>query len=472
MEIPNRFELQERLSSIRPNMQSSSLEENFYGTFQPASYSHFIDNRSFDNYTNSRGTEEAKKPRESLDLRSRNSIPKERDLYQSAQNFHDPSSDLLSSQQEKIQKLESILIHKEAAIDELKHQKFQLSREIDELIDRIKNQDLQRENEKKAYLNKIEEHKYREAENEQLIKNIQQELESSVQQRESYKLKYKSLPVAEDFDHLLSESKSLKSQVEILSQEKKQLELEVTSKKDTKHEFIIFKLQEQIKQLQEENENLTMSLNTRPTFKELKDRDYVISELKEKIRTRPSRSRSTSQTRDQNRQSIVKDRELHNLPLGELPSVPTMNVLLTELLNMLKVNSFHEIVPKVREIKKRSKSSDLEIRIAKMVKDLSPHGTFHPSPTPQQSWKWVRKVVEEYLALKRDLEKEEKNRVIVNRLLGALGVIESSQIIKEVNILIGESHANKALREKIDLILESDPDALLKDFKYLVNEIL
>ena len=62
--------------------------------------------------------------------------------------------------------------------------------------------------------------------------------------------------------------------------------------------------------------------------------------------------------------------------------------------------------------------------------------------------------------------------MIVNRLLGALGIVDSSKIIKEVNVLIGESHANKALLEKIDLLLESDPKALLKDFKYLVNEIL
>ena len=74
--------------------------------------------------------------------------------------------------------------------------------------------------------------------------------------------------------------------------------------------------------------------------------------------------------------------------------------------------------------------------------------------------------------MKKELEKEEKNKAIVNRLLGALGIVDSSDIIKEVNLLIGETHAHKALIEKISLMLESDPNALLRDFKYLVYEIL
>ena len=106
-----------------------------------------------------------------------------------------------------------------------------------------------------------------------------------------------------------------------------------------------------------------MSLNTRPTFKDLKDREHTISELKEKIKERASRSRSTSQTRDQNRKSIRKDKELFSLPFGELPSIPTMNILFTDLFNVLKLQDFNEIIPAVKALKKRGQGSDLEERI-------------------------------------------------------------------------------------------------------------
>lgn len=232
----------------------------------------------------------------------------------------------------------------------------------------------------------------------------------------------------------------------------------------------MFKLQEKIKELTEANENLSMLLDSRPTFKELKEKDCLIKELKEKVNNRSSNSRSKSQSRDRSRQSIIRDRELHSLPLGEFPSVSTLNILFMDLLDTLKLQNLNEIIPHVKKLKKLSKSGDLEEKLEKLVKELSPEGTFHPSPSPQQVWKWVRRVIEEYIELKKNFEREEKNRIIINRLLGALGIVDSSEIINEVNSIIGENHANASLLRKIDMILEDDPKALLVDFKYLINE--
>jgi hypothetical protein len=372
---------------------------------------------------------------------------------------------MLSPAQERIQILESMLNNKNITIEDLKFQKNALSREIDELIDRVKCVELEKESEFRNCQRKIEELEYRERENEQLIQSLQQELEATQRQLCSRSAK-QSLSGPDGLQSLFSENKTLKSSAEAANSQFS------NGKADSKAEFVIFKLQEQIKQLQEANENLALSLETRPTVKDLKDKDFEIAELREKLSKRQSRSRSASQPRDKSRVSIQKDRELHSLPLGELPSVPTMNILLTDLLQELRVEQFGDILAVVKRLKKKAKGSDLEEKLGRLVKDLSPEGSFHPMPSPQQSWKWIRRVVEEYLALKKDLEREEKNKAIVNRLMGALGIVDSGMIGKEVARLIGESHANRALREKISLVVERDPRTLLKDFKHLADEII
>lgn len=468
MNSDSRYDISDRVNSIRSAMYKFQPDEPFTGTFQPSSYSIYPDSRSFENYLNSRNVEDVRKYRDSqsFDFRSRSSLGFDKSLQQSG-NYTQEKPDI-----EEINKYEQVISHKEAVINDLKHQKAALSQEIDELIQRIKDKDAQNELESQKSQAKIEEFKYRVQENEEFIQTLQHELLDSHKDSEEYREKLMASLRNEDFSHLQSEFKSVKAINENLTQQIQILEQKLASKPlestNSLTEFTVFKLQEQIKHLQEANENLSLSLTSRPTFKDVKDKENIISQLKERLRGRSSRSRSTSQPR----KSMQKDKELFKLQSGELPSSSTLNILFTELLEILKLDHFGEIIAAVRRLKKKGKSSDLEEKLARLVRDLSPEGNFHPLPSPGQTWKWIRKVVEEYSVLKKNLEKEEKNKVIVNRLQGALGISDSALIINEVNSLIGESHANQMLREKIDMILEKDPKAQLKEFQFLVNEFL
>ena len=390
MQNDSRYDINDRVNSFRSAVNKFSSEEPFHGTFQPTNYSVYPDNRSFEKFLNSKQLEDSKRNRDtqSFDIRSRSSLGFDKSPQQSSQYFHERNnSETILNQQDKLNKLESILCHKESIIDDLKYQKNAMSKEIDDLILRIKDKDFQRDAEISKYNSKIEEYKYQSSENEEFIRTLQEELEKCQQKYEEYKSRPSVPSKNEEYSALLNENKSLKSTIDSLTQHTKHLENQLNSKPDpstSRSEFTIFKLQEQIKQLQESNENLSMALNTRPTFKDIKDKEIIISELKDKINHKSSRSRSTSQTRDQNRESIRKDKELHNLPLGELPSVATMNVLFTEVLNILKLQNFNEIVPTIKKLKKKCKSSDLEEKISKLVRDLSPEGSYHPAPSPSQ----------------------------------------------------------------------------------------
>lgn len=461
MENSNLFDHRYKQATFSPTHSKPYSEEPFMGTFQPSSYSK-SNNRSSEAY--SKYLEDAQRLRDSYADSHPKSPYTQKSFFNSAQNFNSHSDSGLLS--DKIIKLENLIFHKDSIIEELKQQKNSLSKEIDTLIFRIKHQEQQKEQDHKDYLSTFEEFKYKEKESEELVRALQEELESNSRLVHSLKVQIGSMCLKEELNAVVQEKEELEARIEVLNQQ-------LSGKKlDSKTEFLIFKLQEQVKQLTENNENLTMSLNARPSFKELKDKEFIIKELKEKLNAGKPRSRSTSQTRDQNRQSIRRDRELYNLEKGETPSVPTLNILFTDILLALKLQNFSEILPKIKALQKKAKCSDLIERLSKLVQDLSPEGTFQTFPTPQQCWKWIIRVVEEYLSLKKDLPIQEKNKTILQKLSGALGVNDKDLILKEVNSLIGDSHANKTILDKIDNLLQRNPNTLLKDFKYLVDDIL
>ena len=460
MENSNVFEPRTRSSAFSPSNTRFFSEEPFIGTFQPSSYSRLSNNRFFESST--KINEDPVRIRESYSAnQSSSQYPPQ---YNSAKNFYSPvDSDLLS---EKIIKLENLLNHKDSIIDELKFQKNSLSKEIDNLIYRIKLQEQQKEADQQDFISNIEEFKYREKESEELLRSLQDELDSSSRLIHTLKTQIAGMCPIEDYNSLLHQNEELKASIENLNQQ-------VSGKKlDSKTEFLIFKLQEQIKTLTETNENLTMALNSRPTLKELKDKEFIIKELKEQIKPRASRSRSTSQTRDKNRELIRRDKELHQLENGETPSVPTLNILFTDLMALLKLRNFADVLPKVRELKRKAKCSNLEEKISKLVLDLSPKGMYEPYPSPQQSWKWLIKLVEDYQALTKELSREEKNKAIINKLISSLGLSDKDSITSEVHKLIESSHLVGLILDKLNEMLSRNPNSYLKDFKYLISDLL
>jgi hypothetical protein len=426
MENLNLFEARDRSSAFSPSNTRFYSEQPFVGTFQPSSYSHVTGNRSLES---SSKFEEPVRVRESYGIDSRNY-----GLYNSAKNFYvNSDSEVLS---DKIIKLENLLSHKESVIEELKYQKSSLSKEIDSLIYRIKVQEQQKDLEQKEFKARVEEFKYKELESQELVRSLQEELESSARFIHTLKTQISNMYPSEEFHLKLNENEELKAEIENLNQQ-------VSGKKlDSKTEFLIFKLQEQVKKLTEDNENLQMSVSSLPTHKDLKDKEFIIKELREQLKSRQSRSRSTSQarekprTREKSRDLMRRDRELHHLEDGEKPSPSTLNLIFNDLMSLLKLKNYSEVIQKTQKLKTRAKCADLVDKLSKLVMDLSPEGSYEPSPTPKESWKFIIKVVQEYQVLKADQSKEEKNKEILEKIISTLGVNSKEEVLNEVGKLV------------------------------------
>ena len=86
-------------------------------------------------------------------------------------------------------------------------------------------------------------------------------------------------------------------------------------------------------------------------------------------------------------------------------------------------SSAREKLLKTREVYIKFKKTEKFIRkLANMVLQCSPSGSFDTEPSPHQIWKWLTRLLEEYMKLKQSLSGENFNRLCA--LLGAESIEE------------------------------------------------
>jgi DNA repair exonuclease SbcCD ATPase subunit len=106
-----------------------------------------------------------------------------------------------------------------------------------------------------------------------------------------------------------------------------------------------------------------------------------------------------------------------------------------EIMKMLAVNSLEELIPRLSHLKahhsKLKKDKQIVEMIAKMMVQCSPEGTFQSSPSCKQIWKWITRLLEEYMKLKQSLEGE-----LIYKLKDMLKVKEMDQMIDVLKALL------------------------------------
>lgn len=205
-------------------------------------------------------------------------------------------------------------------------------------------------------------------------------------------------------------------QVVELMQENKNLQINLTElqslKKDSRQDFREFKLKEEIQRLKFENE---------------------------KLAEKPQNSKVPRDSSKPRRRSC------------------SSNIILSEVSNYLKCPS-SEIISRVKQLKHSEK---LEIRLGKLLKDLSPQTA---KLSTKQIWKCIRKVIEEYLLLKKRLETEPT--VKISQLLG----VKDSDVFNEVKRICEEKRNMNSLVEKIKKMLCLNPHAALREVEDTIDE--
>lgn len=162
----------------------------------------------------------------------------------------------------------------------------------------------------------------------------------------------------------------------------------------------ILMLEKRLQSLENEKENLLMELESRPTHKQVKENLRRISELEELLKTQPPSSHSPILTSHISREKMRKDRELHSLTTGRLPSHSTLRRLLRDLMEELQVENVGDLLPAVQKLKSSGSVLKLYERLKELMIELSPEGRIEVIK-PKHVWKWVRNLTEKYMELKK-----------------------------------------------------------------------
>jgi hypothetical protein len=122
--------------------------------------------------------------------------------------------------------------------------------------------------------------------------------------------------------------------------------------------------------------------------------------------------------------------ERKNLQLSDRSEEFYKNFYL-EAKKILATDSFaatREKLLKFREIYSKYKKTEKFIKkLANMVLQCSPSGSFESEPTSHQIWKWLTRLLEEYMKLKQSLSGES-----LNKLCGILGATGIEDVLEKV----------------------------------------
>ena len=186
-------------------------------------------------------------------------------------------------------------------------------------------------------------------------------------------------------------------------------------KKDSRQEFREFKLKEEITRLKEANQSLSSKISSKTHQKSA-----------ECLKPR-KRSCSSHKT-------------------------------MSEITSILKCSTSDIITT----LKKLKGSEKLEIRLEKLMKDLSPQNA---NLTPKHIWKCLRKVIEDYLAIKKRGETD----IILNKLVTFVGV-RQSDLYDEIKRICEEKKSMNSLVEKIKKMLCLSPHAAIREIEDTIDE--
>lgn len=124
-------------------------------------------------------------------------------------------------------------------------------------------------------------------------------------------------------------------------------------------------------------------------------------------------------------------------------SPATQRRVLQEVIALLGVQ-IGEVVTEVKGLLKHGKSAaasdELVERICSVVEQFSPPGSFTHRPSLQQVWRWVERLIEEYLSLRKGTS---QSQVLMQRLNTVLG--GPQDLVREVELL--KQFAAEASRE-------------------------
>lgn len=295
------------------------------------------------------------------------------------------------------------------------------------------------------------------------IRTVRQREEGGREEGQSSELKASQKEVL----RLKRENEELKAKEarlerDILGLEKTISDLKYT-REDTKPSDDITEMTTRISELEakllkssSENDNLYLELSSRPTHKQLKEKDRLIEDLRSELLT-TLKSRRLKDTH-----SVSPRHHSSHRPRSDTDS--DADLLVAEVMAALHVASRQEVVGKINHLRKaKSTSRKLLTRLSALVIECSPKGAYCGAPSSKDIWKWTRRLAEEYMSLRQSHEAQQVNSDLISEVLELLGLVYPSEVPKGVEQLLGENKLMRDVLERTKVRLSISPRATLEE---------
>jgi len=253
---------------------------------------------------------------------------------------------------------------------------------------------------------------------------------------------------------------------------------------------VIIGLKREVDQLTEERDNLSLELRSRPSLRRVKECEGRIQELEAMLdengqmedggksyESSPQRSKSVGRGRTlkpSSRDNMKRDKELYRLRDYEKPSANTLQLLLQDILNELALESYKEIMPKLRSQNASFKGVEgarkFVSRVVDLVEKCSPDESLQKKPISlKHAWRWIKSIVEEYPTLKKTTESIDENRGILNRVVAILKAYDKTEVLERAEDLVIENEKLYHVIRKVKHLYRLDPEISLTELGVVLD---
>ena len=210
---------------------------------------------------------------------------------------------------------------------------------------------------------------------------------------------------------------------------------------------LIAKYKHKIAKLEANNENLKLELQSRPSMRKFKENEVKIHSLEnelEGVKNHPHEHRKSTE-------------------------INFTGKILRDIIGELEIENIGDILPKIREMQENSKANSKFVScVLDLVARCSPGDHFDGKPTPKQAWKWIKRLMEEYMNIKKegkDLNESAAEQETLRVIMDYLMVDEQSEISSKLRNVLVENNLMKRVINKVKSIHNLDWVNSLQDLE-------
>jgi len=216
------------------------------------------------------------------------------------------------------------------------------------------------------------------------------------------------------------------------------------------------KYKHKIAQLEAANENLRLELQSRPSLRKFKENEVKIHSLENELegtKHHPHPHHGHGQGHE-HRKSTTE--------------INFTGKILKEIITELEIENIGDILPRIKEIQESSKINNKFVdSLLDLVARCSPAGSFEGRPNVKQAWKWIKRLMEEYMNMKKEGKEgdDAPNQEILRSIMDYLMVQDPSEVQDKFRSVLVENNLMQMVISKVKEIHNLEYVASLQDLK-------